>query len=386
MSETSSCPVCGGTHFTALPSPWSFSMTTAGRFIPEPLAKEHCAGCGLLVRSAQRFLGRTDFYEKKYAFFDRPGAEVFDRPRYAAMAAWMFEALGGSHPASVLDAGCGRGWMMQALRDRYPRAGFHGVEPSEQDSEIARSEGWFVDTAKVDEHYPGDRRYELVYCTNVVEHTSDPVAFLMALRRLTAAGGRIAITCPDASYPGAEFMFSDQNFSFTPAQLWCLAEKAGLYPVDWRPAPGVTSLRDKQLWVFATEPTASGIDREVFRDVTPDDLFLERAEYVQSYVRCDNYLEQSVRASRCVYNFGTSTWSMLLRAYCPAYWQSVTSCVIDGGQGTFGDKPVSDFSSLRIEPEDAVVLGVNPDAQPEFAKRLRASGVPAIGWSHIIAR
>src|SRR5712691_8024200 len=97
-NETLECPVCGGSCFNALPSPWPFSMTTAGRFIPEPLAKEQCADCGMLLRTAHCFLGETDFYEKNYAFFDRPGAAVFDRPRYDTMAAWICGALNGYQP------------------------------------------------------------------------------------------------------------------------------------------------------------------------------------------------------------------------------------------------------------------------------------------------
>src|SRR6266404_5239697 len=99
-NERSICPVCSGRSFRALPSPWPSSMTTAGHFIPEPLEKAHCDACGMLVRSAQRFLGQTDFYEKNYAFFERPSADVFDRPRYEAMATWIFGALNDYRPES----------------------------------------------------------------------------------------------------------------------------------------------------------------------------------------------------------------------------------------------------------------------------------------------
>src|SRR5262249_50273594 len=152
------------------------------------------------------------FYEKNYGFFDRPGAARFDRPRYEAMANWISESLDNNEPTSILDAGCGRGWMMRALHDKYPSAMFWGVEPSERESEIARREGWAVDTAMVDENYAIARRYDLVYCTNVVEHTTNPLDFLSKLRELTNPGGRIVVTCPDASYANSEFMFSDQKF------------------------------------------------------------------------------------------------------------------------------------------------------------------------------
>jgi SAM-dependent methyltransferase len=362
-------------------------MTTAGHLVPEPLAKEQCMACGLLARRASRYLGETDFYEKSYEFFERPGAGTFDRPRYNAMAAWIAEALNGWSPASILDAGCGRGWMMRALREQYPAATFKGVEPSEQESETARSEGWTVDTAKVDAAYPVKRRYDLVYCTNVVEHTTDPVEFLAVLRRLMAPGGRIVVTCPDASYASAEFMFSDQNFSFTPQQLQSIARAAGLLTVAWRPAPVVNSLRDKQLCVFDAETPAHDSGTNAFRNVTAEQLFAERADYVASYVRCDKYLHGAVGAAERVFNFGASTWSMLLRAYCPAYWQRVTACAIDGGHGIFQGRPLENFGALQIGSNDALVLGVNPYSQADFTRKLQDAGIAApVSWAHVIPR
>lgn len=276
---------------------------------------------------------------------------------------------------------------MRALRKQYPNATFNGIEPSEQESDIARREGWSVDTAMVNEDYSIDRRFDLVYCTNVVEHTMDPLDFLTRLRELAAPGGRILITCPDASYPNSEFMFSDQKFSFTPIHLLRVAKRAGLRPLNWCSAPTVNSLHDKQLWVFVAEPTQGcEVDEKRFRNVGLDQLFRERSDYVESYIACDSYLEESVRNCDHVYNFGTSTWSMLLRAYCPKYWQVVTACVIDGGQGEFHGRTVEDFRTLRVAGEDALVLGVNPLSQPEFKDRFDKAGIKNIAWSHIIRK
>ena len=381
------CPVCGSKSFKLLPSPWPFSMTTAGQLVSQPLAKQHCVSCGLMMRSPEWFYAQPNLYEKQYAFFDRPGAAVFDRPRYQAMAEWITGALGTYHPTSILDAGCGRGWMMRALREQYPSATFRGIEPSEQESEIARREGWSVDTAMVDENYRIDQQYDLVYCTNVVEHTMNPSDFLTRLGELTKPGGRIVVTCPDSSYPNSEFMFSDQKFSFTPTHLMRMAEPAGLHALKWCPPPAVTSMHDKQLWVFATDKKdAPEIDERHFRSVSLDQLFRERSEYIKSYLECDAYLVQSIEKCERVYNFGTSIWTMLLRAYCGSYWQRVTACVIDGGQGQFHGRPVEDFQALPLSSHDALVLGVNPLSQAEFSCRLEKMGIKSIGWSQIIQK
>lgn len=360
-------------------------MTTAGRLVHEPLSKAHCRGCGLLQRVGMRHLARTDFYERQYSFYERPGAANYDRPRYAAMARWITDAIGGQEPVSVLDAGCGRGWMMAAMRKHLPGARFDGIEPSEQESENARRAGFPVITAKVDERLSLLGSYDLVYSTNVLEHTANPREFLQVLAGSLSDGGVLVIVCPDAAVPNAEFMFSDQNYSFTPEHLAALGRQAGLVPRRWQAAPAVDSIRDKQLMVFS-RPSASGGEPDPPR-VDPAALYSLRCRYVASYSECSDYLVRSSEGFARVLNFGTSTWSMLLAAYCPDYWARVAACVIDGGAGEFQGRPVVDFASLAEADERLLlVLGVNPYSQDAFARRLTASGRSCVKWNHLICR
>lgn len=386
MSVATACYLCGSPRLLSLPSPWPDSMTTAGLKVPEPLAKVHCAECGLLQRVEIRHLGSTDFYEKHYSFYERPGAATYDLSRYQAMADWIYSALDGYRPQTALDAGCGRGWMMDALRGRLPETHFQGVEPSEQESTNACSLGFPVIAAKFDRLLNLAGRYDLVYSTNVVEHTSDPVDFIKSLGHWLSDNGLAIIVCPDATQPSAEFMFSDQNFSFAPEQLMRLAVAAGLEVVAWHASPDVASLQDKQLLVLA-RPGAHKTRQALARHepFTPDSLFTARCRYVESYLECDQYLQHAVKDARRVLNFGTSTWSMLLSAYCPSYWERVTACVIDGGAGSFQGKPVLD-AATELQPGngDVVVLGVNPFSQCSFADRLAQRGVISIRWDHLV--
>lgn len=388
MNVAANCYLCGSSRLLPLPSTWQDSMTTAGLKVPEPLAKVHCAECGLLQRGEIGHLGSTDFYEKHYSFYERPGAAIFDSNRYQAMADWIHSAICGYRPLTALDAGCGRGWMMDALHGRLNETRFQGVEPSEQESKNASSMGFPVITAKFDRSLNLAGRYDLVYSTNVVEHTSDPVDFIKSLGYWLSETGLIVIICPDATLPSAEFMFSDQNFSFTPAQLMRLAIAAGLEVVAWHPSPGIASLQDKQLLVLGHpgihRVSQVPVPHEPF---TADSLYTARSRYVASYLECDHYLQHAVKDARRVLNFGTSTWSMLLSVYCPGYWARVTACVIDGGAGSFQGKPVLD-AATELQPNngDLVVLGVNPFSQCSFADRLAQKGVVSISWDHLVCR
>ncbi len=361
-------------------------MTTAGKLVAEPLAKAQCMSCGLMQRVEIRQLGQTDFYEKHYGFYERPGAAVYDQPRYGAMAKWIKDALNGFTPSTILDAGCGRGWMMQAMFDQFSTSSFLGIEPSEQESINARENGLDVIEGRIGQHLVLDKCFDLIYSTNVVEHTTNPIDFLGALKQLLNEEGRIVLTCPDSSIPSAEFMFSDQNYSFTPHQLMQIAEKAGLYVTAWKTAPDNPSLRHKQLIILSQKGT--NVTKDNLPSTFPiEELYYKRCEYVQSYVACDEFLQQQIQDFKNIYNFGTSTWSLLLSAYCPNYWQKVTACTIDKvkERTSFQGKPVRSLNELNTGSEDAFMLGVNPETQSEFQKKLAANGLNCIRWDHVIS-
>jgi SAM-dependent methyltransferase len=387
--KSNACILCGSTNFKDIPAVWEQSMTTAGRLVSEPLAKAQCSSCGLLQRVRIRHLGETEFYERHYSFYERPGAATFDLPRYRAMANWIRSSLPTTFaPRSILDAGCGRGWMMDAMREVFPKTTIDGIEPSEQESQNARGKGYSVITAKIETNKGLVGNYDLVYSTNVVEHTMDPIDFLKSLKALVADDGCILLTCPDSSCPSAEFMFSDQNYSFTPSQLIEAGRQAGLHLIAWKRCPATESLLDKQLVMFSkSHQTPLDAESDTFSDPDYHQLYVDRCDYVEKYVACDEYLcaEIGTRTQE-VYNFGTSTWSLLLSAYCPDYWIKVTYCVIDGGRTEFQGKKVLNFAHMNINEADSLILGVNPSTQPEFFKRFKSLDITPIGWNHIIPR
>jgi SAM-dependent methyltransferase len=362
-------------------------MTTAGKLVNEPLSKAQCSSCGLLQRIKVRHLGETEFYERSYSFYERPGANKYDLPRYSAMAEWIKSTLHTFYPSSILDVGCGRGWMMEAISKIYPNASIKGIEPSEQESDNARENGFPVITTKLNTQKDIRGEYDLVYSTNVIEHTTDPIDFLKSLKSLVNNDGFIVLTCPDSSYPNAEFMFSDQNYSFTPGQLIKIAKISGLHLVAWKSAPDVDTLKDKQLLVLSKSHNTSLNDSsEKYLPVNFEKLYFDRCRYVESYLKCDEYLSERVKCFENVYNFGTSTWSLLLAAYCPNYWKKVSRCVIDGGSGVFQGKVVVDFNHLEKSDHNVVVLGINPFTQSLFSQRFKSKNILFVCWNQIVIR
>jgi SAM-dependent methyltransferase len=384
------CVVCDSNDWLRLPDPSKCtSITTAGLIVSEPLGKSQCGACGLVARTEYPPLGDSDYYENHYTpYYERPGTEVFNEPRYAAMARWIAAAASGFEPASIIEVGCGRGWTLRELRRRYPDARIDGIEPSRRNSDEARTLGFRVWTQKLDPGNLPDSTYDLVFSNHVLQHTVDPLGFLTALGALAGERGLIAVAV-DRSGASNELLFSDQNFSFLPAHLVRLAEKAGLNVLAWENTPDPEHLMFSQMIVCSknaerrTEPHAAGVPETDARGLAY--LYERRNHYLESWPKIDEFLCWKTNGCRSVFNFGGGMYSYLLACYCENYWSRVTSCVVDGFSGTCVGKTVVPLETLRADSSDRVVTGTRPVLQQPLAARLRTLGWETVSWDNFTA-
>jgi SAM-dependent methyltransferase len=122
---------------------------------------------------------------------DWPGAERRDPPRSSptwvvrhALAAWLREqadALRDRAPVRIIDVGCG-------VKPYYPffadvASEYVGVDVVENPAAELLGP---VEALPVD-----DASFDVVLCTQVLEHADDPVQAVRELRRVTRPGGRV---------------------------------------------------------------------------------------------------------------------------------------------------------------------------------------------------
>lgn len=93
---------------------------------------------------------------------------------------------------TVLDVGCGEGYLSRVLLDRFPGIRLTGVDVSAaavEQAAIRCPEGRFLQ-ADVAALRDWDERFDLVVCSEVLEHLEDPAG---ALRVLAARSGGLAL-------------------------------------------------------------------------------------------------------------------------------------------------------------------------------------------------
>lgn len=96
--------------------------------------------------------------------------------------------------ATILDAGCGSGRMLQELV-RYGQV--CGIELDPQAAEVARARGLGeVRVGKLEELPWEPQTFDLITCLDVLEHTRDDLVTLTELRRVCTPGGWLLLTVP----------------------------------------------------------------------------------------------------------------------------------------------------------------------------------------------
>jgi len=129
------------------------------------------------------------FYESFWA--DMPAdLEPWEWERRRALL--LAEARPGER---VLDLGCGAGRFLTALRDAGAQP--VGVEIAEAAAQRARATGVEVRLVEPDGSLPfAHGEFDLVWCSEVLEHIPDVAATLNEVRRVLKRGGRLLLTVP----------------------------------------------------------------------------------------------------------------------------------------------------------------------------------------------
>jgi SAM-dependent methyltransferase len=384
MSGT--CYLCNSELLEALPAPSSaVSVTTDGQLVNAPWRKRQCLACGL-VQAADT--SPPVSYEEDYRFYDRPHMREFDVRRYSRYAAWVARYMEVGKPLRVLEIGCGAGWVLEGLRTLHPQCEYTGLEPSASACLLGRAAGLQVAKGSLlSEAIPfpvAQGGFDFIYSINVIEHVSDPVAFVHAASELLTEDGVLCTVCPNGSMVDPELLFSDHLFTFPSDALDAVLAQGGIKSMSASRGEAELGMFQAMCGVRAPKGAPHAI-------APPPALLQARRDYMKAWQELDAVVCGRLAGAKRVLCFGAGEMSDALRAYAPGAWTTVGAHVIDRPGGALEPPapmrglPVLYLDELVDGTWDAVLLGTKPHYQPALFERLRILGMPVVRWDDAVA-
>lgn len=163
--------------------------------------------------------------------------------RIAQRAAQIYALTGVKQPGSMLDVGCGEGFVISYFRSQgwqvagidFSRAGVEQINPDCIEF-VQQGDVFQLLKAKI----ATGEKYDLVWLGNVLEHVLDPVGLLRSLRFLIPDDGLLVVTVPNDGNAYQEELYNNGSISqrfwisipdhisyFTPDSLKRTAEATG---------------------------------------------------------------------------------------------------------------------------------------------------------------
>ncbi len=197
-----------------------------------------CCDCGLmrcsprLTPASYKWFYESDFFLEVYT----PGLlETVSPERYVAEARKReplrqraIDGIDAGQIRSVAEVGCASGLNVY---------GFHldgldvwGCDPSPHMIGVGREMG--LDLHQGSTEKLGDRRFDLIILSHVLEHMLDPILEMTRLKEALSEIGAIYVEVPDARVFCLGALQSAHTYYFTPRQLTSIASAIGLSPVS----------------------------------------------------------------------------------------------------------------------------------------------------------
>lgn len=153
----------------------------------------------------------------------------------ALLCDWVLREMPAG--SEVLDIGCGAGWLCKAL------AGgglcMTGLDPAPEPGLAAECAplGVHIMASTLEDYDPGERRFDAIIFSHVLEHITEPQVALARARDLLKPGGKLFVELPHLQRPltSLKRCASPQHiWYFTPEALRYHLQRVGLQPLKER--------------------------------------------------------------------------------------------------------------------------------------------------------
>jgi 2-polyprenyl-3-methyl-5-hydroxy-6-metoxy-1,4-benzoquinol methylase len=317
------CAACGA-HEATVCHHQNF-VVPEGYPLPDGYDVLICLRCGFAYADPHATQQDYDRFYSDWSKYDDVastggGLSRYDSERLMVAASDLSRAL--PLDATILDAGCARGGLLEALRT----AGFTsvaGLDPSPRCADACRERGFTAYVGSV-QSAPADMpKFDCIVLSHVLEHVFDIPAFFAAAKRLLVRGGHLYLETPDASrysrYLSAPFQeFNTEHINhFSARALKNTARRFGFSSV-------LVEQKVLQTSADMQYPAVFGIFRDLGIASTESDVIadLDLPRQLAGYI-CDSeammkgidqHLATELRAQKTVTLWGAGQLAMKLLA------------------------------------------------------------------------
>jgi len=235
--EPSACPICAGACARLGAVVHREPTLVAG--VPIDLSSldqvmVRCASCGLMFKHP--FAPERDLL----ACYAAASGDHWERdPDPLARRFDDIERVVHAHAKGprVLDIGCASGALLGYMGQSWERS---GIEPGAEAARAARERGVDILGATIDA-LGDDRAFDVILAIDVLEHLTDPGAFVARVRRALAPGGVLVALTGDTGAPswrwhGTSYWYAalpEHQVFFSRATLEHLAREHGMTPAHF---------------------------------------------------------------------------------------------------------------------------------------------------------
>ena len=162
-----------------------------------------------LVKAMQSLYETNNYYvridrEESYEYEENYWGEIIDpdgkkrilveeKEQQVEDIKHVWEFINQQPPGRILDVGCGLGWLLSAVDDKWEK---HGIEISEFAAGHANKYGSIHIGTLFDCPYVEDE-FDMVTMYHVIEHVDDPEGNVQLIKKLLKKGGIFIIGTPD---------------------------------------------------------------------------------------------------------------------------------------------------------------------------------------------
>jgi 2-polyprenyl-3-methyl-5-hydroxy-6-metoxy-1,4-benzoquinol methylase len=154
-----------------------------------------------------------------YCYFNTEASHI-----NTALLPVILKTIARLQPATILDLGCGNGYLANQIQSHFPNLSVHGLEPSTEGITLAAAAFPKITFRQASLYDPPPNEwleaFDVVICTEVIEHLYRPAALVEFATSVLRPGGTMLLSTPYHGYLKNLALSITNKWDFHFTALW----------------------------------------------------------------------------------------------------------------------------------------------------------------------